>query len=574
MEAKKTRKMKLTPRTREKLGHCKRSQKANLASMLVTQVDKGSSKPQLNPFMNPYINNQAKNQIVLPKQLKKDQGKKTLVLDLDETLVHSSFQPPGAYDLLLPVEIEGQVCYVYVQKRPGVDKFLKEMAKYYELVIYTASLSKYANPLLDWLDPQDLCSHRLFREHCTFQSGIFVKDLDRLDRDLKDTIIIDNSPASYFLHPQCALPTTSWYDDMEDTELYLLAEVLEPLSKVQDVREIIEHIVFEDKVLFNKASQILKGGKLGERSQSQNSNMRNPQSTINDYLAGMNLSQQSGDLNEEEEKVDKNSNNNCDSAVSYFKTFNSPIRKSKTRNKIGPRGGSQRNNHQHDHDQLHFMPNANSLKLHPSNALKNSWVQKSENEVQSHTNKDLTHSNNQGSRNRNTFQTSTLKNYPDKSSIMKTLNNQIYLKKIDGKHSSVARTFRTKARKDNSSLERYSSLSHRNSNEFRTVRRKRELMLFSIAKTGRNHKLDNKFNTMNNSPEHSPKRRPNKVGYLNNHRSYLNKIVLKNHAKSPNSILGSVNDQESSLRITQIGSNTNHRGLKMPSFVTMIGKKG
>mmetsp|Transcript_2493 Transcript_2493/g.2346 ORF Transcript_2493/g.2346 Transcript_2493/m.2346 type:complete len:98 (-) Transcript_2493:526-819(-) len=97
---------------------------------------------------------------------------------------------------------------------------------------------------------------------------------------------------------------------MEDTELYLLAEVLEPLSKVQDVREIIEHIVFEDKVLFNKASQILKGGKLGERSQSQNSNMRNPQSTINDYLAGMNLSQQSGDLNEEEEKVDKHSNNN------------------------------------------------------------------------------------------------------------------------------------------------------------------------------------------------------------------------------------------------------------------------
>lgn len=76
------------------------------------------------------------------------------------------------------------------------------MAKLYELVIYTASLSKYANPLLDWLDPNGLCSHRLFREHCTFINGIFVKDLDRLDRDLKDTIIIDNSPPSYMLHPQ------------------------------------------------------------------------------------------------------------------------------------------------------------------------------------------------------------------------------------------------------------------------------------------------------------------------------------------------------------------------------------
>lgn len=71
------------------------------------------------------------------------------------------------------------------------------MATVYEIVIYTASLSKYADPLLDWLDPGSLCSHRLFREDCTFYNGIFVKDLSRLARNLKDTIIIDNSPASY-----------------------------------------------------------------------------------------------------------------------------------------------------------------------------------------------------------------------------------------------------------------------------------------------------------------------------------------------------------------------------------------
>lgn len=109
MEIKKTKRAKLTPRTKDKLSGVKRSQKASLASMLVTQVQKGGTKPQLSPFMNPYMAKQPKNNIVLPKQLKKDVGKKTLVLDLDETLVHSSFQPTGPYDLLLPVEIEQQV---------------------------------------------------------------------------------------------------------------------------------------------------------------------------------------------------------------------------------------------------------------------------------------------------------------------------------------------------------------------------------------------------------------------------------------------------------------------------------
>ena len=72
---------------------------------------------------------------------------------MDETLVHSAFQEEDNVDLILQVEIEGSVCQVFVLKRPGVDEFLKEMAKHYELMVYTASLKKYADPLLDWLDP-------------------------------------------------------------------------------------------------------------------------------------------------------------------------------------------------------------------------------------------------------------------------------------------------------------------------------------------------------------------------------------------------------------------------------------
>ena len=131
------------------------------------------------------------------------------------------------------------------------------MSKCYELIIYTASLSKYADPVMDFLDSKRLCSYRLFREHCTYFNGIFVKDLSRIDRELKDSLIIDNSPTSYLFHTECAIPITSWYDDPHDTELYQLMPILETLAKVNDVRDYLKLFIFEDKVHFAKAAQVL-----------------------------------------------------------------------------------------------------------------------------------------------------------------------------------------------------------------------------------------------------------------------------------------------------------------------------
>ena len=69
-------------------------------------------------------------------------GRKTLVLDLDETLVHSQFNQVRNPDYTIPVDIEGRTSNIYVMKRPGAEYFLEQMAKYFEVVIYTASLSK------------------------------------------------------------------------------------------------------------------------------------------------------------------------------------------------------------------------------------------------------------------------------------------------------------------------------------------------------------------------------------------------------------------------------------------------
>lgn len=172
----------------------------------------------------------------LPEQCDGMKTKKCLVLDLDETLVHSSFQYVSAADFVIPVVIEGVTHHVYVIKRPGVELFLQRMSLYYEIVIYTASLNKYADPLLDVLDTNKVIYKRLFRESCVYFEGSYVKDLSLLNRDLSQCIIVDNSPLSYLFHPENAIDCTSFINDPEDREMWQIGDYLEHLHDVNDVR--------------------------------------------------------------------------------------------------------------------------------------------------------------------------------------------------------------------------------------------------------------------------------------------------------------------------------------------------
>ena len=116
--------------------------------------------------------------------------KNTLVLDLDETLVHSSFSLMPC-DTTLKLRIEGHDFTISVLKRPGVDEFLKKCTDLFEVVIFTASLPEYANPLIDSLDPESKISFRLFRQSCVQINNSYVKDLSRLGRNLNNVIIVD-----------------------------------------------------------------------------------------------------------------------------------------------------------------------------------------------------------------------------------------------------------------------------------------------------------------------------------------------------------------------------------------------
>jgi RNA polymerase II subunit A small phosphatase-like protein len=132
--------------------------------------------------------------------------------------------------------IDGIVHNVYVLKRPGVDDFIERLADHYELIVFTASLSKYADPLLDLLDVKKVISKRLFREHCVFYDGHYVKDLSTLNREISQTIIVDNSPMSYIFHPENAIDCSSYFDDPADVELWQIADFLESIKDCDDVR--------------------------------------------------------------------------------------------------------------------------------------------------------------------------------------------------------------------------------------------------------------------------------------------------------------------------------------------------
>ena len=216
-----------------------------------------------------------------------ENNKKTLILDLDETLVHSAFTPfSRKSDLMLTINFEGENRLLYVLKRPHVDEFLKELSNLYEIIIFTASISEYANPLLDLLDKQNYVKYRLFREHCTFDNGIYIKDLKIIDRKLNNMIIIDNNPLSYDNNVENGIPILSWYEDMNDNELLKLIPILKYMSNknVYDVRYIINQIVDRrtNEIDYNSINKIIDENKY-ELFNLNNVNKNNKLTTKSEY---------------------------------------------------------------------------------------------------------------------------------------------------------------------------------------------------------------------------------------------------------------------------------------------------
>ena len=158
----------------------------------------------------------------------RDSKEYTLVLDLDETLVHCQYAESGSV----------------VHFRPYLDEFLSELVPLYNMVIFTAAAQDYADLVLDNIDPgRSIFSRRLYRQHTRNVNEEYnIKDLLLVSDRLEKTIIIDNVPENFTKQKSNGIFIKSWFDDQEDRELKRLVPMLEQIvhQKVPDVRDFLQ----------------------------------------------------------------------------------------------------------------------------------------------------------------------------------------------------------------------------------------------------------------------------------------------------------------------------------------------
>lgn len=164
---------------------CKHLHRANTPSSLPATT---TAAPQVIPRFRTTI---------LPRKTRQCK-QKTLVLDLDETLVHSSLEAVANSDFTFPVHFNNQEHMIHVRQRPHLIQFMERVSELFEVVVFTASQKIYAEKLLNIIDPQrKYVKHRIYRESCVVVDGNYLKDLTVLGRDLRTTFIIDNSPQAF-----------------------------------------------------------------------------------------------------------------------------------------------------------------------------------------------------------------------------------------------------------------------------------------------------------------------------------------------------------------------------------------
>ncbi|XP_037725256.1 mitochondrial import inner membrane translocase subunit TIM50-C [Drosophila subpulchrella] len=175
---------------------------------------------------------------LLPDPLKPPyvQPRYTLVLEMKDVLVH----PDWTY----------QTGWRF-KKRPGVDHFLAECAKEFEIVVFTAEQGMTVFPILDALDPNGYIMYRLVRDATHFVDGHHVKNLDNLNRDLKKVIVIDWDANATKMHPDNTFGLARWHGNDDDGQLLDLIAFLKIIAQnnVDDVREVLHYYrQFDDPI--------------------------------------------------------------------------------------------------------------------------------------------------------------------------------------------------------------------------------------------------------------------------------------------------------------------------------------
>ena len=207
------------------------------------------------PFRKLFINEKIKeiSKKINFQNLKNDKNgsnpnKKLLILDLDETLVHSDLdfllkEKNVKYDTILHFNSEEEKNIpLPLIIRPGLYEFLDYASENFELVIFTASDQDYADTIINYIEKdKKYFKMRLYRNNCIFiDPGLYIKDLRIFNswKNIEDIIILDNSLFSFANQLNNGILITSFFDDKDDTFLINVKEYLEYIKNEKDIREI------------------------------------------------------------------------------------------------------------------------------------------------------------------------------------------------------------------------------------------------------------------------------------------------------------------------------------------------
>jgi Dullard-like phosphatase family protein len=186
-------------------------------------------------------------------------GKKVVLLDLDETLIHGDFQEECLNDIDHPYDKiikftsldEQEEVSVGIFIRNGVQKFLEEISKIFDIGIFTASSKDYADAVINYLDPNnEFIKFRLYRNSCIRVNNISIKDLRIIGVDLKNIVLIDNNMYSFANQLGNGILINSFYYDKNDYDLFsVMSYLLTYIAPSDDVRKINEMFFHFDDIL-------------------------------------------------------------------------------------------------------------------------------------------------------------------------------------------------------------------------------------------------------------------------------------------------------------------------------------
>ena len=185
--------------------------------------------------------------IIMPYIKTKNIKKYSLVLDLEETLLH--------FNMNMNNNNEG-----VVDIRPGTIKFLDDISEYYELIVFNEGEQKYTDLLIDSLEQNKIYfEHRFYREHVIIDNNDVVKDLTRIGRALDKILIVDNMAQNFKFQKNNGIIIKSfWGNNPNDNILNELAFILIKIAKDEgDIRnglikyknEIVNKITIGNKIL-------------------------------------------------------------------------------------------------------------------------------------------------------------------------------------------------------------------------------------------------------------------------------------------------------------------------------------